>query len=154
VDAAVGSYLATMKSRGKVADPEGVRAETLAHLVGVSREKMSTWLQDYRKAGRTTRTRYTISGEGYGTSARWKILRRPGRDYPATQRRRTEHALHSCRDGCARIVMDFACEVAPAAVSGSVQDAQINIVRTMVEQQLEAMLYGVVNLLNLPPATP
>lgn len=148
VDRALNRYVRSMRGRG--VNPEGFRAKTLAGLIGVPVESMSTWLQEYRLAQRDGTTRYVIACHQYGRAARWRIVRQPGGvDDASTQTFRIVQAMHVCRDACKRAVMDFACEVAPAAVFATPDDMRIGTVQTMVEQQLDVLLHAVETLLTM-----
>jgi len=113
VDDACGKYVAAMQARGH--DPGGVRAETLAYYGKVSTGYMGTCLQVHRTAQTAAgTTKFVLVCEGYGSSARWKILSKPGNDLASIQVARRQHARYVVRDAVSRLMSDQVHEIYPS----------------------------------------
>jgi hypothetical protein len=120
VEKALDSYVESC--RKKKIDPTGVRARTLAKLAKQSGPAMGVLLAEYRARGGG---RYVLGCEGYGTSARWQILSKPGDDPAAVQAARLRHARWIATDSQDRWVRDLRREVAPS-MKGATWEAEMS----------------------------
>lgn len=144
VDRALDEYVRAMGARG--VDPDGVLASTLAEMVGVPVARMGRALQGYRmRSG----TRYSIACEGYGSMARWRILRKPSSDPQVVQQARLKHAIYLANDNLAKTVRDYAVEVFPA-LRGTELDQMIETVTRSLVKHLEVDVDAAILLLEAP----
>lgn len=119
VEDALDKYVTALGRRG--VEPSGIRAKTLAGLAGVSRRKMSGYLQEHRAQGGE---RYVVACQRYSRDARWKILAKPGSDPKVVQKARRDHAVWVAKDAMSRVANDVAKEIGPS-MSGKEWDRVI-----------------------------
>jgi hypothetical protein len=140
VDLALDKYIQQSRARG--IDPTGVFLGTLSAFARVTNSWMSQALQDYRKAQSAGPTRYVIACEGYGISARWRILAKPGNDPSVIREARRIHGLYIVRDAVQRYVRDRVTEL-QSSLTQSQQDREIEFCVNLIEGQFTALLQHV-----------
>lgn len=145
VEHALDRYVASLGRRG--VDPEGFRMRTLARLARVSVRDMGNLLQRYRLSQSGGETRYVLACRGYGRSARWSILAKPGSDPAVVRTARAQAVRWSAEDMARRFVADAIHELRPGLAATELDD-RIRLVLPLVEDQLAAIVAHVDRVLT------
>lgn len=129
--------------------PVSFRAETLAGLVNVSREEISTALQQYRYRQGKHPTKYVIACRRYGRAARWSLLALPGTDPASVQAARARATKWATDDMAARFARDLVHELAPG-LHNTAQDRRIEQATQHAEQALTNLVQLVALIIGIP----
>lgn len=146
VDQALDRYVTERRGRG--IEPNGVRRKTLAYLAGISDQKMSQLLQQYRVAqSKDDGTRYVVAAQDYGREARWRILAKPGSDPKVVQEARQEQAKWITADAVRRFTTDRITEVEPA-LRDKETDERVKHAMAFMAEQLDSTVRFVKKILT------